>query len=256
VGTDGVQLQNATNDFIAQAAFAMSVQLGRQLDKMTEQIQQAGHHDTKIAFTEWLFVSNRQSGGHAAPDFNNLGGAIATAGFLNMILDHADTVPISDMTGIIEFAGIWKRREQVYAAPGYWVLRSYAEAAPEYLLSVESDAPTYSVEHGVNRLPDIPDVPWLDVKAARRAGGDVVLFCVNRSLTRDYRAVIDLQEFQSASEVTAKTITAASIYDRNDEDDPDGVGVTTTHLALGKSPKYTFPHASVVVLQFHHSQGP
>ncbi len=256
VTTDAVQTPNPTNDFIAQAAFALPVQLGRQLDKMTQQIQQAGHHDTKIAFTEWLFVSHSQMGGHAAPDFNNMGGAVATGGFLNMILDHADTAPISDMTGILEFAGIWKRRGQVYASPGYWVLRSYAEAAPEHLLNVESDAPTFSVEHGVNRLPDIPDVPWLDVKAARRADGDVVLFCVNRSLTQDYRAIIDLEGFQATNAFTAKTITAPSIYDRNDEDDPDAVGVTTTHPALGKSTEYTFAHASVVVLQFHRLQTP
>ncbi len=256
VTTDAVQLPNPTNDFIAQAAFALPVQLGRQLDKMTEQIQQTGHHETKIAFTEWLFVANRQMGGRAAPHFNNMGGAIETGGFLNMLLDHAETVPISDMTGIIEFAGIWQRRGQVYAAPGYWVLRTYAEAAPEKLLPVESDGPTYSVERGVSRLPTIADVPWLDVRAARRADGDVVLFCVNRSLTHDYRAIIDLQGFQSANAVTAKTITAPSIYDRNDEDDPDAVGVTTTHPALGKSIEYTFPHASVVVVQFHRLQTP
>ena len=104
-------------------------------------------------------LADRQLGGHAAPDFNKMGGAIEAGGFLNMLLEHAETVPISDMTGIIEFAGIWQRRGQVYAAPGYWVLRTYAEAAPEKLLPVESDAPTYSVEHGVNRLPDISGCP-------------------------------------------------------------------------------------------------
>ncbi len=102
----------------------------------------------------------------------------------------------------------------------------------------------------MTRLPSIADVPWLDVKAARREDGDVVLFCVNRSLTRDYRAIINLQGFRPANAVMAKTITAPSIYDRNDEDDPDGVGVTTTHPALDKPNEYTFPPASVVVLQF------
>jgi len=250
VGVDNVQLRDASNDFIAQAAFAMPVALGKRLEQMTDQIQQAGHHDTKIAFTEWLFIGH-QFGSHAAPDFTNMGGAVITGGFLNMLLDHSAIVPISDITGILEFAGIWKRREQVYAAPGYWVLRTYAEAAPQRLLPVDSDAPTYSVEHGVNRLPEIQDVPWLDVRAALLVDGDLALFCVNRSLDRDYRTTISLQGFEPGREATAKVISAASIYDRNNEDNPDAVGVITDHPAAARSTKYTFPHASVVVLQFH-----
>lgn len=250
VTTDNVQLPNPPNDFIAHAAFAMPVGLGKRLQEMTEQIQQAGHHDTKIAFTEWLFVGNRQFGGRAAPDFNNMGGAVITGGFLNMLLDHSDIVPISDMTGIIEFAGIWKRREQVYGAPAYWVLRTYAEAAPQRLLSVDSDAPTYSVTHGVARVPEIQDVPWLDVRAAQLANGDIALFCVNRSLERDYRAAISLQGFEPGKTATAKIISAPSIYDRNDDENPDAVGVATDYPSVGKLIRYTFPHASVVVLQF------
>jgi alpha-N-arabinofuranosidase len=253
VGVDNVQLRDPSNEFIAQAAFAMPVGLGKRLQEMTEQIQQAGHRDTKIAFTEWLFVG-RQFGGHAAPDFNNMGGGVITGGFLNMLLDHSDIVPISDMTGILEFAGIWKRREQVYAAPGYWVLRSYAEAAPRRLLPVESDAPTYSVQHGVNRAPEIQDVPWLDVRAALLANGDLALFCVNRNLERDYHAVISLQGFEPARAATAKVISAPSIYGRNDEDTPDAVGVVSDHPAAGKATSYTFPHSSVVVLQFHRKE--
>jgi len=253
VTTDSVQLSNPSNEFIAQAAFAMPVGLGKRLKEMTEQIQQSGHHDTKIAFTEWLFVGNRQFGSRAAPDFNNMGGALIAGGFMNMLLDHADIVPISDMTGILEFAGIWKRREQVYATPAYWVLRTYAEAAPQRLLAVDSDAPTYSVEHGVSRVPEIQDVPWLDVRAAQLANGDIALFCVNRSVERDYRAVISMQGFEPARQATAKIISAPSIYNRNDEENPNAVGVTIDHPSAGKSTNYTFPHSSVVVLQFHRS---
>ena len=252
VGVDQVQLRDASNDFIAEAAFAMPVGLAKRLEEMTQQIQQAGHHDTKIAFTEWLFIGH-QFGSRAAPDSTNMGGSIITGGFLNMLLDHSDIVPISDMTGILEFAGIWKRREQVYATPAYWVLRTYAEAAPQRLVAVESDAPSYSVEHGVNRIPEIQEVPWLDVRAARLANGDLALFCVNRSLDRDYRAAISLQGFDPGREATAKIISAPSIYDRNDEDDSEAVGVTTDHPPAGKSTTYTFPHASIVVLQFHRS---
>ena len=33
------------------------------------------------------------------------------------------------MTGIMEFAGIWKRREQVYAVPAYYVFKMYTAVA-------------------------------------------------------------------------------------------------------------------------------
>lgn len=255
VTTDSVQLPHPSNDFIAQAAFALPVGLGRQLEKMQEQVQQSPDRDVRIAFTEWLFVGGHEYDGHAAPDFNNMGGAIATGGFLNMLLQHSRIVPISDMTGIMEFAGIWKRREQVFAAPGYWVLRSYAETAPERLLKVESDSPTYAVEHGVTRGPDIPNVPWLDLCAARGHKGDLVLFAVNRSLDHDYRAAITLDGFVPSSSVLVKTISSPSIYDRNDEDNPNAVGVSLSRVPAARVTNYTFPHASVVVLSFQPAAG-
>jgi hypothetical protein len=46
-----------------------------------------------------------------------MGGAIETGGVLNMLMRNSSNVPISDMTGIMEFAGIMKERGQVYAAP-------------------------------------------------------------------------------------------------------------------------------------------
>jgi alpha-N-arabinofuranosidase len=254
VTTDAVELPHPSNEFFALSTFALPVGLGRQLEKMSDQIRKSGRSEVKIAFTEWLFIANHQSGGHAAPDFNNLGGAIGAGGFLNMLLGHADAVPISDMTGIIEFAGIWKRREQVYAAPAYWVLRSYAEASPTHLIPVESDGPLYDVEHGVARLPNIEHVPWLDVVAAEGASkDDLILFCVNRSLDHDYRAAISLEGFQPAPVATAKTITAPSIYTQNSEIDPDAVGVSVSHPTAAAGTSYVFPHASVVVLEFRRA---
>jgi hypothetical protein len=31
----------------------------------------------------------------------------------------------ADMTGMMEFAGIWKQREQVYAVPAFYVFQMY-----------------------------------------------------------------------------------------------------------------------------------
>ena len=126
-----------------------------------QQAADAGQPNVKVAFTEWLMVSD----GHMGPHFSNMGGALFAGGFLNMLMRNSDVLQISDMTGILEFGGIWKKRSQVYVAPAYWVLREYSRSHPRFLLDVSSDAPTYSVRHGVTRLPSIQNVPYLDCVA-------------------------------------------------------------------------------------------
>jgi alpha-N-arabinofuranosidase len=246
VRDDQVQLPNPSNDFIALSSFALPIGLEQRMKEMTEQIQQSSHKNAKIAFTEWLFLP----GERPAPGFNNMGGAIDTAGFLNMLLRNSSIVPISDMTGILEFGGIWKKREQVYGAPGYWVLRGYAEEKPSRLVATESDAPAYAVEHGVNRLPQIDHVPWLEVVAAMGPSPDtLVLFCVNRSLTRDFRAAIQIDGFIPSAMAQVKTISAPSIYTENNEMQPHAVETVTNQIQVGSNFEMVFPHASVVVIR-------
>jgi len=241
-----VQLPNPSSDFVALAAFALPIGLEQKLKEMTAQIQQSGHKDARIAFTEWLFAP----GGQPAPGFNNMGGAIDTGGFLNMMLRNSQIVPISDMTGILEFGGIWKKREQVYGVPGYWVLRSYAEEKPSRLVAIDSDAPAYTVDQGVTRLPHIEHVPWLDAVAAKGATPDrLILFCVNRSLSRDYHANIQVDGFIPGSLAQAKTIAAPSIYTSNSEMEPQAVRAVSRQIQTGPQFDMVFPHASVVVIQ-------
>jgi alpha-N-arabinofuranosidase len=251
VTNDEVRLNNPSDDFVALSSFALPIGLEQRMKEMTEQIQQSNHKDAKIAFTEWLFVP----GGRPAPGYNNMGGAIDTAGFLNMLLRNSAIVPISDMTGILEFGGIWKGREQVYGAPGYWVLRSYAEEKPSRLVAIDSDAPTYTVDRGVNRLPHIDHVPWLEVVAAMGASPDsLVLFCVNRSLTRDYRAAIQIDGFIPRSLAEVKTISAPSIYTENNEMEPQAVQAVASQIQAGSKFETVFPHTSVVVIRLERKR--
>jgi alpha-L-arabinofuranosidase len=246
VRDDHVELSNPSNDFVALSSFALPIGLEQRLKEMTEQIRQSNHKNAKIAFTEWLFVP----GDRPAPGFNNMGGAINTAGFLNMLLRNSSIVPISDMTGILEFGGIWKKREQVYGVPAYWVLRSYAEEKPSQLVASESDAPAYTVEQGVNRVPHIDHVPWLEVVAAMGSSPDrLVLFCVNRSLTRDFRATIQVDGFVPQGLAQVKTVSAPSIYTENNEMQPHAVEAVTNQVRVGSNFEMVFPHASVVVIR-------
>lgn len=159
VTDDRVQRQNPTADFIAQADFALPVGLERKLREMHQQIQEnpQARDRVKTAFTEWLFWARQGD----APRYDNMGGAISTAGFLNMLMRVADIVPIADMTGIMEFGGIWKRRGGVFGAPSYWAFRMYSNANAVQVVEARTEVEKYDVEQGSIRLPSIPDVPYL-----------------------------------------------------------------------------------------------
>jgi alpha-L-arabinofuranosidase len=244
---DGVQLANASNDFRVMAMLALPWGLSERIDAIRQQALIANRPDLRLAFTEWLMISNSRT----VPNYDNLGGAIFAGGFLNTLMRKSDVVSIADMTGILEFGGIWKKRGQVYTAPAYWVLRSYANAKPHTLLEVVSTSPTYDISHGVTQLPEIKGTPYLDVVAARSEDGrKLILLCVNRYLTRPARTLADLSAFSLAGEAArVTTITGSSVLDGNDKYNPDHVIAVTSFENFTKKTIHTFPPASVTLIE-------
>jgi alpha-N-arabinofuranosidase len=251
VTVSNTQLPNPSNDFINSAAFALPFELGRKLEDEQAQINQnpAFAGKAHVAFTEWLFIGHRPG----TPNFTNMGGAIDTAGFFNMLMRHTSSVPVSDMTGIMDFAGIWKDRSQVYGAPGYYAFKMYASAHPAQPVAVTADGGAYSVQHGVTRLPDIANVPYLDVVAALdKSGSTLTLFCVNRSLDTDIPANIDIAHFTAGDRAEIQTLRSDSISDVNDADNPLRViPVHTAETLRSGALHHIFPHESVTVITFH-----
>ena len=71
----------------------------------------------------------------------------------------------------------------------------YAGADLETPVRVSANADSYNVQHGVTRLPETPDVPYLDVAAVlSKNERKLTLFCVNRHLNQD----ISHKELKSA----------------------------------------------------------
>jgi alpha-N-arabinofuranosidase len=244
VSTDRMAPGDHSAQEIARAAFALPIGLERKLHDMQRQIDASGKPDIHIAFTEWLFHCCDHAGGQS-PRFDNFAGAITAAGFLNMILRNAAIVPISDMTGIIEFAGIWKKRSQVFATPSYYVFRMFSTAAPKTALRVENDSPAYDVHNGNLRLPEIANVPYLDTVALRTEKG-ISLFCVNRSLDQDLAAEILLDGAQPHGSVSVQQLLAPNLYAVNDEQQPLAIQPKSLTAPLKKSRlSFTFPHASI-----------
>ncbi len=236
---------NATPEFIADASFALPIGIERKLQLMKQQIDAdpRARGNVKIAFTEWLFVGD----GHRVPNYTNMGGAIDTAGFLNMLIRNAETVPISDMTGLIWFGGIWKKMGQVYGTPAYWAFRMYANADLARRVDVSTNSATYDIHDGNKRIPEIPNVPYLDVVAGVNAAGDkLTLFCVNRKRDGETRASLRVAGFSAGHTVRAKQLSAADIYAVNDQTNPEAVLPKDVEVNLDA---LAFPPASVTVIE-------
>ena len=251
VTDSATRMRNPTPDFVASASFALPIELGRKLREMQGQIDENTGFAKKahIAFTEWLYVGNSRN----TPVYTNMGGAIGAAGFFNMLMRNADVAPVSDMTGILEFAGIWKKRAQVYAAPAYYAFRMYSSADATRPIDVTANAGEYAVHDGVTRLPEIAAVPYLDIVGTLNDSGDTLtLFCVNRHLSRDLETTIKISDFKAKSHAEVQLLQAGSIYEQNDETDPEHiVPEKSTAAVSGDGLRYTFPHESVVVITLH-----
>lgn len=248
VGTGEVELKSPPDDFVTEAALALPVELGRRVRQDQNQIDGIADYRGKarIAFTEWLFIGEKTN----APSFMNMGGALDTAGFLNMLLRNADVVPVSDMTGIMEFGGIWKKRSQVFGTPAYYAFRMFASADVAKTVAVAEDSGFYSVKQGVKRLPDIDAVPYLDVTAGLSADGkSMTVFCVNRSVTTDIPAEIHLHGFSVARQASVRVLSASSLADSNDEDSPEHVlPIESVESVPQAGWKHVFPHGSLTVV--------
>jgi alpha-N-arabinofuranosidase len=244
---EDVLLPGATNEFRTMAMLALPWGLSERIHAMKQQAVEAHRPKVQFAFTEWLMGANS----HTVPNYNNMGGAVFAGGFLNAMMRNSDVVSIANMTGILEFGGIWKKRGQVYASPAYWVLRTYANARPRTLLRVDSTSPTFNISKGITQLPVIVDAPYLDVVAAQSEDGSkLLLLCVNRHVTRPEPALIDLSSIgvdSGPAQVT--TIAGDGVLAENDEYNPDRVVAVAHTERFTAKHSYTFPNASVTVIE-------
>jgi alpha-N-arabinofuranosidase len=253
VRTADVQKANPSREFIAQAALALPVGLENRLRAMKQQIDAdpKPREHVKIAFTEWLFAGSPSQ----APTFDNLGGALCTAGFLNTLMRVSDFTSISDMTGNIEFGGIWQKRGRVYGVPAYWAFRMYSNADASQLVDTRVQVDRYDVDEGVRRIPSIHSVPYLDVVSALNEAGDkLTLFCVNRHLSQEISGSVRLTGFTAGS-AHGQQLTATSLYATNDEVRPDAIVPVEVNLnAHGGTLAYIFPRTSVTVIELTRSR--
>lgn len=256
LGTNHPALANPTPEFTAAAAYALPYAVGPYFDKVEAQVDE--HPELKgkvhLAVTEWLFNSKgfgERNFTDESPSWLNEGGAVMAAGFLNTVLRHTAEIKITDMTGIMEFAGIWKRREQVFAVPAYYVFKMYTAVKGDTVLPVSSDSGSYNVKGGVRPLDDVADIPYIDVVVTRSADGSrLTLLCVNRSLNQDVPVNFDLGQLRATAAAEVEQISATNRYEQNDEVEPLHIVPVPGSIAKpGVGPlAITLPHESVTVI--------
>lgn len=257
IGTNHPVREPATPDFVAGAAYALPYGVGPYFDKVQAQVDEHANFRGKVhlAVTEWLFNSKgygERNFTNESPSWMNEGGAVMAGGFLNTILRHTDDVKITDMTGLMEFAGIWKRREQVYAVPAYYVFQMYTAVKDDTVLPVTTDSGSYAVTGGVRPLDKLEGVPYVDVVATRSKDGKyVTLLCVNRSLERDVPTAFDLGRLHATGTAQIQQIRSSSRYERNDEVEPEHVVPLVSTAAASKAGvlSVTLPRESVSVIR-------
>jgi alpha-L-arabinofuranosidase len=250
-------LASATPDFTAAAAYALPYAVGPYFDKVWAQIDAYPEWRGKVqlAVTEWLFNGKgygERNFTNESPSWINEGGAVMAAGFLNTLLRHSAQVKIADMTGIMEFAGIWKKREQVFAVPAYYVFKLYSAVSGDTVLPVSSDSGTYNVDGGIRPLDHAQDVPSIDVVATQSPDRHTIsLLCVNRSLNEDVPAIFDFGGQHIAGPVRAEQISAANRYEQNDEVEPDHIVPRPISMEAPANGRVgiTLPHESVTVIR-------
>jgi alpha-N-arabinofuranosidase len=251
VGMEDMVAKDAGRDAAWAADFAIPVGVARALDPVKAQIDAnpGARGKVKLAYTEWLFWAPE---GSDYPRWDNLGGAVLGAAWMNMLLSHADFVPVSDMTGLLEFAGIYKKRGRVFVTPQYWALWLYSNFAGDTPVETRTEVSEYDVHRGERRVPEITDVPDLDVLAtADGHGSSLTLFVVNRDWRKSIPATIKIEDFAVGSQATVHTLNADSILTSNDEEHPDRVRPVETVVHLtGSNFRYEFPAHSVTVLSF------
>lgn len=257
LGTNHPVKDSASPDFMAAAAYALPYAVGPYFDKVQSQIDSHPGLSGKVhlAVTEWLFNSKgfgERNFTNETPSWMNEGGAVLAASFLNTVLRHADEIKITDMTGLMEFAGIWKRREQVYAVPAFYAFQMYTSVKGDEVLPTEIDSGTYAVKGGVRPLDQVEGIPYIDVVATRSTDGKfLTLLCVNRSLEEDVPTNFDLGGSRALASVQMHQIKSTTRYERNDEIEPNHVVPFESSINPTKDGALSMilPHESVTVLR-------
>jgi alpha-N-arabinofuranosidase len=129
----------------------------------------------------------------------------------------------------------------------FWL---YSHRAGDTVVATQTEVRHYDVHNGLTSMPEIPDVPYLDVLATRNStSGDLVLFVANRDAKNAIPATVRLQGFSAAAQAQVDTLAADSLATENSGDHPDTIRPVASTLAVsGNEIRDVFPKLSLTVI--------
>ncbi len=248
----GEQLKKDADDaFTHRADFAVPVAVGRGLDLMKAQLNQnpVTRKRTKIAFTEWQFWSPRPED----PRFTNLGGAVNSAAFFNMLARRADFVPISNMSNLVHFAGIHRQRGRTFVTPSYYVLQLYSESKNFRPVNLQLRSSGYDVREGNRRVPEIPNVPNIDALALISPDGKTLrVYLINRNPQTEIPIEFNLQKFVATGRIRIRRLSADRFDRANTPENPSQIVVSEQNINAVNKVTIKLPKHSLTVFDFQN----
>lgn len=246
----GEQLKKDADDaFTHRSDFAVPVAVGRGLDLMKAQLDEnlLTRGRAKLAFTEWQFWSPRAED----PRFTNLGGAINSAAFFNMLARRADFVPVSNMSNLVHFAGIHRQRGRMFVTPSFQVLRLYGESVNFRPVNLQLQASGYDVSQGNRRVPEIPQVPNIDALALLSPDGNTLrVYLVNRHLQNDLLTGFSIQGFAATGKIRIRRLSGERFDYANTPENPSLIQVSEENINAANKINVKLPKHSLTVLDF------
>lgn len=167
--------------------------------------------DLQLGITEW----NTSYFNDACRE-HTLEAAIFNAGMLNLFLKNADILGICNFSDLVNgWPGgcIRSKNGDTFGTASYFVMKMYSCAKPIETISCHICSPTFDTPEKVGHVEKLCDVPYLDVAAAKNAGGDILIFAINRHM--DLPALVQIDCDCPTEKAEVFTITADNTWQVN-----------------------------------------
>ena len=167
-----------------------------------------------------------------------------------MLVRRADRVPISNMSNLVQFAGIHRQRGRTFVTPSYHAFKLYSDVAGWRVLPLRLAAGAYNVRGGNRRAPEVPEVHDVDALALLSPDARTLrLYLVNRTLNLEIATRVEVAGFVYSERARLQTLAAAQLAAANTPEQPRAVEVRTNVASAGDTLRRIGlpPHSLTVV---------
>ncbi len=230
--------------------------------------QQRIPHPIHIAYDEWNvwfragdppWGSLEEVPSEARPEERyTLSDALAVATFFNVFIRHCQTVRMANLAQMVNvLAPIITSDQGLILQPSYHVFRLYSRLMRGSAVDVHVICDTYALSPEEetspwpHRVADLGPFKLLDAVAVTDSdAGTLTLAVVNRDLTRNMEAAVEIADVACPVPGAAYEIYASTVGTVNSEEAPRAVTVTERGaVSLGSTSTYRFPAHSLTLLR-------